>query len=309
VLFLQGPRANEARGLLFCAMTRGERWPALLAVNVAAAIFGSTALFGKLDVSPVWIVAGRGGFAAATLYALALLRHAQLRVARADVLAIAATGALLALHWVSFFLSVQQAGVAVATLTFASFPLMTLLIDASLNRRRPSGIELASGAAIVVAVFLLVGPGLPAVASAREGTLIGLLSALCFALFSVGSQRLAHGNVIALSLYQNIAVVLLLLPVLAFVPRAPHGADWAALAALGVVATALMHQLYFFALKRLPAAVCGGFVALEPVYAILFAALLFAEPVRPLVILSAALILGASFLLLFRGQRAAITVP
>jgi drug/metabolite transporter (DMT)-like permease len=281
-----------------------------LAVNVAAVIFGSTALFGKLDVSPVWIVSGRGAFAAATLYALSYIRRASLRVERTDAMSIASTSALLALHWVTFFIAVQRAGVAVATLTFATFPLMTLLIDASLTRRRPAFVEMASGGAIVAAVFLLVGPGLPAIATAREGALIGLLSALCFALFSIGAQRLAHSvNAIALSLYQNGAVALLLLPALAFAPRPPQGGDWLALAGLGVVATALMHQLYFYALRRLPAAVCGGFIALEPVYAILFAALLFAEAVTPLVAVSAALILGASFLLLFRGPKAPITVP
>lgn len=59
-----------------------------------------------------------------------------------------------------------------------------------------------------------------------------------------------------------------------------------------------MHQLYFYALNRLSAATCGGFVALEPVYAILLAALFFGEPVTGWVAVSAALIVGASFALL-----------
>mgnify|MGYP003353173838 FL=1 len=76
-----------------------------------------------------------------------------------------------------------------------------------------------------------------------------------------------------------------------------------------MVATALMHQLYFFALKHLPASVCGGFVALEPVYAILFAALLFSDVVSPVVALSGALIVGASFLLLSRATTPSQAMP
>jgi hypothetical protein len=39
----------------------------LIAINIAAIIFGSAALYGKLNVSPFWIVAMRGIFAAITL--------------------------------------------------------------------------------------------------------------------------------------------------------------------------------------------------------------------------------------------------
>ncbi len=283
----------------------GTQWAALAAVNLAAIVFGSTALFGKLAVSPVWIVAGRGAFAGLTLLAFAFIRRADFRLSHAEAMKTVGTGALLALHWVTFFISVQQAGVAVATLTFATFPLITALIDSVRRGRQPALIELGSGATIVLAVFLLVGSGLPDDSKAREGALIGLVSAACFAEFSLASQRLGgRVNAITLSLYQNGAVALLLLPVLPFVAPAPRGADWALLAGLGVVATALMHQLYFFGLKRLPAAVCAGFVALEPVYAILFAALLFSEPIGPTVIVSGALIVGASFLLLSRSRSA-----
>jgi hypothetical protein len=38
-----------------------------LAINIAAVIFGTAALYGKLDVSPFWIVAMRSGFGALAL--------------------------------------------------------------------------------------------------------------------------------------------------------------------------------------------------------------------------------------------------
>ena len=112
-----------------------------------------------------------------------------------------------------------------------------------------------------------------------------------------------------LSAYQNIAVATFLLFGLPFAAPVPHGIAWVIIAALGIVATALVHQLYFFGLQRLPAAVCGGFVALEPVYAIVFAALLFSEPIGPTVILSGGLIIAASLILLSRSEKPALTVP
>jgi drug/metabolite transporter (DMT)-like permease len=284
-----------------------ETWAGLTAVNIAAVIFGSSALFGKLDVSPVWIVAGRAAFAATTLMTIALIRRASFRAESGDIAKIVGAGILLALHWVTFFKSVQDSGVAVATLTFATFPLFTILFDSISRRRPPDVIEVASGLTIVFAMLVLVGRGLPAVAMAQQGAVAGLSSAVLFAAFSVVSRQLGQKlNAVALSLYQNVTVVLFLLIALPFEARQPHGNDWAIIAVLGVFATALMHQLYFFSLKRLPVAVCGGFVALEPVYAIIFAAFLFSEPIGLIAVLSGALIIGATLILLFRSREPTI---
>jgi len=75
-------------------------------------------------------------------------------------------------------------------------------------------------------------------------------------------------------------------------------AEWLSLMALGVFNTAVMLLLYLYALKRISANTCSGFVALEPVYAIVFAALLFNEPVTSWIVVSIILIIGASLTLL-----------
>ena len=282
-------------------------WPALVAVNIAAIIFGSTALFGRLEASPVWIVAGRGFFAWVALCAVAAARGLPLRLAAGRFGRVALSALLLALHWIAFFTAVRVGGVAVGTLTAATFPLFTIVLEAVRWQRKPSAIELAAGATILVAVALISGPGAPA-SGAGFGVAIGLVAALLFAVFALVSQDLAkQTKAITLSMYQQGMVALLLLPALPFIEPLRTAGDWIAITALGVIGTALTHQLYLFALGRLPASVCGGFVTLEPVYAILFAALLFGEPVRPVALLSAALIIGASLLLLRQSSAVAIT--
>jgi drug/metabolite transporter (DMT)-like permease len=270
----------------------------LVAINLAAVIFGTAALFGTLAVSPFWIVAGRAAFASAALAALGIglgkLGPAPAAVRRP----LAVSGAVLALHWLTFFASVQRAGVAIATLTFATFPLFTLVLETVRAGRRPAAIELGAAAAIVGAVALLVDPGSRGPAPA--GALAGLASAITFAYFGVVSKGLTRVMTpVTVSLLQNVAVVGCLAPALAFASPAPQTLrDWFWLAVLGVVTTALMHQLYLFALARLSATTCSGFVALEPVYAVGFAALLFGEPVTLWVVVSGALIVGASLTLL-----------
>ena len=281
---------------------------AVVAVNIAALIFGTTALFGRIEASPAWIVAGRGFFACLTLYAVAATRGSPLQLPARRFGRVALSAVLLALHWIAFFTAVRLAGVAIGTLTAATFPLFTIVLESIRWRRLPSLLELGAGATIIVAVALISGPG-TAGSAASFGAGIGLVCALLFAVFALVSQDLAKDiNAITLSMYQQGMVALLLLPALPFTEPLQTAGDWIAVVALGVIGTALTHQLYLFALRRLPASVCGGFVTLEPVYAIVFAALLFGDAIRPLVMVSAALVLGASLLLL-RVSDAVVAAP
>ncbi|MCW5800554.1 MAG: DMT family transporter [Nitrospira sp.] len=275
----------------------------LIAINLAAIIFGTAALYGKLDISPFWIVMMRGTFASIAIAAVGLLSGGLgLFPTIAQLRGLLVTGILLAIHWVTFFLSVQLAGVASATLTFAVFPLFTVLLVTMKARRRPSLLELGAGLAIILAVALLV--------DAKDsdaqltGAIVGLGSALSFAVFGIKAQILTTEiQPLMVSLIQNLTVALCLTPTLVFNSHAPHTTtDWVCLMLLGVVTTAFMHQLYLFALKRLSATTCSGFIALEPVYAIVFAAIFFGEPLTLWVVVSAALIIGSSIVLLRAEQ-------
>lgn len=275
---------------------QSARSQGVIAINIAAVIFGTAALYGKLHVAPSWIVAMRAGFAALTLALVGGLRIDLRTFSASTWRRLAVSGLFLAMHWLSFFVSVQHAGVAVATLTFATFPLFTVIVEAAQERRLPRVAELAAGTAIIVAVALLVDPG-----GGRGnigGAAAGLASALTYALFWRVSQKLGALPPIMLSLGQNAVVVALLAPTLAFATAPSSALEWLSLAALGVVNTAVMLLLYLYALKRISASACSGFVALEPVYAIVFAALLFGEPVTPWIVASIILILGASLTLM-----------
>ncbi|MGI8404087.1 MAG: DMT family transporter [Thermomicrobiales bacterium] len=290
---------NTGSGGAALGSAHDHRFQGLMAINIAAVIFGTAALFGKIDVSAVWIVDLRAVFAAIALLALAVTRRQLHRPPSHLIPSLIATGTILALHWVTFFVAVQFAGIAVATLTFATFPFFTVLVNGVLSRERPRLFEVAAGLIIVIAVGLLVNVDLTG-ANQRWGALAGIGSAVLFALFGIFSKTLGAAlSPVLVSLYQNMVVAIVLLPLLPIVGRAPDRAsEWMWLVVLGVVTTALMHQLYFYALQRLSPTTCSGFVALEPVYAILFASIFFHEPLSVWVVVSAGMILSASFMLL-----------
>jgi len=269
----------------------------VVAINLAAVIFGTAALYGKLDVSPFWIVAARGGFAAMALALIGARQRDLGGVAAPARKALVLSGALLAAHWLTFFISVQQAGVAVATLTFATFPLFTVLVEAAHQRRLPHPAEIAVAVIIIVAVALIVEPRDGG--SNLVGAAAGLASGLIYAFFWRASQRVSGLSPISLSFWQNLVVFVLLAPTLPFTTPVPATSiAWVSLVGLGTINTAVMLLIYLYALNRISPSTCSGFIALEPVYAILFAAVFFHEAVTPWIVVSMILILGASFTLL-----------
>ncbi|HWK79736.1 MAG TPA: EamA family transporter [Thermomicrobiales bacterium] len=288
-----------------------RRTEGLIAINVAAVIFGTAGLYGTIDASPFWIVAVRAAFAALALAIVAVARG-QWRMPVRDLWRpLVVSGAILAVHWLSFFASVKLAGVALATVTVVSFPLFSVLIEAAQGRVRPRLSQVVAGIVIVLAVGTLTG----ADGSGDHrvlGVAVGLFSAVTFSLFGFASAALNRRMTpVMLSVGQNGVVALLVIPFLALPvadPAPTHARQWLLLVLLGVVTTATTHQLYFYAMQRLSPVACGGYMALEPVYTIIFAGLLLGEPVTPMIVLCAAMILAASIVLSRRGRGDEVAV-
>ena len=269
----------------------------LVAINVTGVIFGSAALFGKLPIAPLWIIGVRCAVAAATLLVWGFYARDLRRVPRTYWSVIAASAMVQCISWVLFYSTVQLGSVAIATLTFSTFPLFAMLIDSWHLRRRPKPIELVATSAVFAAVYFVVAAtGTPA---GQWGVVAGLGSAMLYAVYwHLGRSLRPALSETVISISQCALIALFVIPLLPFVARSPtHLSEWAWLVWFGAVNTALATQLYFYALRHLSAGSCGAFVAMEPIYAITFAALIFHDPLSPRLAVSGTVILAASYLL------------
>jgi len=270
----------------------------LLAINAASLIFGSAALFGRLPVSTVWVVAGRSGLAAITLAAVCAFTQRWRPLPAALRPWLVASGVMLAAHWLAFYGSIQQAGIAVGTVTFATFPLFTLLAESIRRRQRPSPIHVGAAVTIVLAIAWLFG--VPEAGVDRWGIVAGLSSAVLYALYWHVSRPLAKTLPDAWSaVLQNAVVCAVTAPIAlmqAGIPASPR--VWWGLLWLGTVNTAVGLVLYQRALRFLDTTTCSAFIALEPVYAILLARLLLNEPAPARTLVAGALIVAASLAML-----------
>jgi drug/metabolite transporter (DMT)-like permease len=272
---------------------------ALWAIHLGALLFGLSGIFGKLaNTTPQMISAGRAIFAVLALQLFAkLLSNARfVRLSLKQLSQLALGGALLGGHWWSFFEAVQISGVAIATLGFASFPAFTVLLEGLLFREQTRRIEYAM-VALVCLGLVLVTPAFDLASQATAGLLWAVLSGLLFALLSLLNRASTRGiEPVQAALYQNLTVLLLFLP-LAW-PTLPEvqPRDWLWIAMLGIFCTGLAHSLFVASLRVLKARTTAVIFALEPVYGIAFAWILFNEQPTLRMLAGGLLIVSAIFL-------------
>ncbi|CAM5370554.1 MULTISPECIES: DMT family transporter [Alcaligenes] len=274
-------------------MTHGR---ALAAIHVAAVLFGLTGIFGELiQVGAMLITAGRASFAVLALFISIRSQGRGLGqgMKAADFRTLLMASIMLAIHWATFFVAVKVGGVAIATLGFASFPAFITLCEWAVLRERVTVSEWIILALVTVGL-LLVTPSFDFQDQSTIGLAWAIASGFTFAMFTLINRRAAkHLSAQQVAWWENLFVALMCWPFAIPLLGDSTLVDWVWIALLGVFCTALSHYLLVSALTILNARSAGIVIALEPVYAIAFAALLFAQYPSSRALLGGAIMIGA----------------
>ena len=236
-------------------------------------LFGGASIFGALlPLNPFLLVWGRTAWAVLFLMLLVYLNKEKINFSKKEnYLNALVLGAILAIHWTSFFQSIQMANVAVAVLTFSSFPLFTMFLSPLFKFGKITQKNIFSALLIIAGIGIMVPLG-DWEGLYLYGILWGLLSALSFSLLVLTNKKISSGfGPFEQAFWQNAAVSVLLLPVLFFYEINLNFREHFYWMILGTVFTGLSHGLYVYGLKGTDAQKASLYAALEPVYAILWA--------------------------------------
>jgi len=216
-------------------------------------------------------------------------------------MAYAGIGALVSLHWLTFYGAIKLANASVAVSCIALAPVFLALVEPRIAGRAVAPRELWLGAAVVPGVVLVVG-GVPR--GMWLGIAVGTLSALLVAIFGALNKRLIDRadplTVTCVELGAGTIFLTALAPLLTgTLPflTLPGARDSLWLLILAWVCTLLPFALALVALRQLSAFSTQLAVNLEPVYTILLAILLLGEQhqLRPRFYLGVLIILLAVF--------------
>ncbi len=245
----------------------------LVAIHVAVLLFGLSGLFAKLLLmSPFAIVWWRCLFATTAL-GIAVGICGRFTVPR---FAIVGTGIVLALHWVSFFHSIQISTVAIGLLSFSIFPIVVVIIEPLFGDATWRCSSLMYALVAVVGVALIVPPA-DIHGTGVSGPVWGVVSGVLYAIVTVMNRKLVrHTEPIQIGLWQNAVAVCMLLPF--GVSALPIDLPSLGLVVLlGIVFTAGAHALFIHGMREVPARLAAFIGTLEPVYGVIAAALIIAE--------------------------------
>jgi drug/metabolite transporter (DMT)-like permease len=273
---------------------------AWLQIHACVVLWGFTAILGKLiTLEALLLVLWRMALVTAALLLWPGVLRAVLRLPRDLRWAYIGIGAVVALHWLSFYGAIKLANASVAATCIATMPIFLALIEPMLTGRRFRWWELGLGVFAVPGIMLIVG-GTPAAMNA--GIVVGIVSAFFAALFAALNKRLIlRAGALAVTAIEMGAGAVLVgglfvamsqlgvgaVPGLFDLdqPLLPTFTDATWLLVLAFGCTLLPFALSLVALRHLSAYGMSLAVNLEPVYAIVLAVIILGEQAE----------LGASF--------------
>jgi drug/metabolite transporter (DMT)-like permease len=247
---------------------------AWLQMNFCVILWGFTAILGKTITLPalplVWL---RMIVVTAALLFIPAFWRGLSRMSPSLIAIYVGIGVFVTAHWVTFYSSIKLANASVAATCMALTPVFVALIEPAVVRRRFDVREVLFGVAAIPGMVLVVG-GTPG--SMRIGIAVGILSAFLAAVFSALNKRfIDRGAALAVTGLEMAAGVICLSFLSPLV--LPGRRDAILLVVLAIGCTLIPFALSLVALRHLSAFSAALAVNMEPVYAIVLAAILLGE--------------------------------
>lgn len=248
-------------------------------------LWGFTAILGKLiTLPPVEMVLYRTFIAAVGVAGIMILRKHRFKINPGDILRLALTGFIVAIHWITFFGSARVANVSVSLVGFATASLWTAFLEPLSHRKKIKGFEVMLGLFVIVGIFIIFSFEY----SYRVGFMVGILSGLMAAVFSViNAKMIQRVGAVTITFYEMSGAFLGILLFLPFYKSywATDGVlqlnaswlDWIYISVLAIVCTVYAFSVMVELMQRISVFFIQLTINLEPLYGILMAILIFKD--------------------------------
>lgn len=255
---------------------------AFIQLHAAVVLAGFTGIFGRLITLNEGMLVWYRMILSGLLLLLILGASGQLkRVSFRNFIWIASVGFLLGLHWLFFYGSIKYSNVSIGVVCYSLTGFFTAFLAPLLNRKKFVLSE------ILLSTLTLCGIGLifSFDSEYRTGIILGVISSLLVAFYSIAAEKLAHiFTSETITTYQmiggSIGISMLLPFYLHFFPVAsliPSTTDLVYLLLLSLFCTVLLYILVTSTLRVISAFTVNLSFNLEPVYSIILAACIFHE--------------------------------
>lgn len=269
---------------------------ALWQVHISTLLLAGNGYFAKrIALSANDIIAIRGLLGASVLLVFILLRGYSLRFhTRQHAPFMLLLGVMMGVHWITFFYSMQVAGVAAGMIALYSYPVFVVFMEPMLRGEKPHLQDVLAAVAVFAGVCLMV-PSFSLNDDVTVGIAWGILSAMLFAARNSLQRHFLQGYPGEVSMFwQGLTAGAVALPFMAVSPLDIPGDDWVLLIILGVFFTAIAHAFFASSLRVLKAKSAALIGCLCPVYSVPISWLTLGEVPSMMTLLGGAIILIAA---------------
>jgi drug/metabolite transporter (DMT)-like permease len=251
-------------------------------MHVAIFLWGFTGLLGKLiHLNEGMLVWYRLLISSIVIAGILYYRKSFQKLSFKETVRIGAIGFLVMLHWVTFYGSIKASSISVAMICLSSIALFASILEPLVNKTRFDIIEIFFSALAVTGITTIYNSDL----SAQAGIILGIISALLSACFSILNKRIASKyeplTISMIELSSGWILLTLMLPVYFSIQETtkflPTWNDFFWLMILSIICTVFTWILSLQALRKVSAYTMGLALNLEPVYGIILAILFEGE--------------------------------
>lgn len=252
-------------------------------LHIIILIYGFTGILGKLiSLDSVSIVWHRVFIASVSLFIVMLLLKRSFRVpTRSRFIQICITGLFVALHWITFFESIQLSTASFGVLCMSTTSIHVAWLEPIVMKRKFSWLELGLSGLVVIGIYFV---SQDFKGDEIKALIYGLSSALFAAVFAVFNAKFAKDTrPSAITLYEMVIATLAISVFILFTQGleaqlfAMSGMDFVWLLCLGIICTSFAFLATIEIVKYLGAFTVSLSINLEPVYTLILGILILNE--------------------------------
>jgi drug/metabolite transporter (DMT)-like permease len=245
----------------------------LLELLLGTLFISTSGVLGKfIDLPTPVIIWFRSAFGALFLYVFCRYKHYNIKItSKKDFSTVLLSAIFLGTHWITYFYSLKLSNVALGMLSLFTFPVITALLEPLFVKSKLDKIHIFLGILVLVGIYIL-SPDFDFESSQVKGVLLGVFSALCYALRNLILKRnISSYSGTALMMHQILILSVLLIPTIFLMDISNLSSQFPYIIILALVTTAIGHSIFIHSLKYFSVSTASIINSIQPVLGIIMA--------------------------------------
>lgn len=245
----------------------------LIELLIGTLFISTSGVLGKFIDLPtpviIWLRSALGGL---FLYVFCRYKKYNIKItSKKDFSTVLLSALFLGTHWITYFYSLKLSNVALGMLSLFTFPVITALLEPLFIKTKLDKIHLFLGILVLIGIFIL-SPDFDFESSQVKGILLGVFSALCYALRNLVLKRnISSYSGTALMMHQILILSVLLIPAIFFMDTSNLSSQFPYIIILALVTTAIGHSIFIHSLKYFSVSTASIINSIQPVLGIVMA--------------------------------------